>query len=590
MANDPELITPEEYWRTLAQKTRLEPIGLLVLVAILLELAKNGEVPNITFSGTDAFKRLAQKTCPWLADVRWRIPAPEERVDVRLPLELTDKPRELASTFLDVFERDIERRPPLREEFVGTLIAWLERDRQQDSTWIVGEERALLASFRRALQGRHSRYATTMSTLALAFLTLRAYSLEVEVEQLRTGVLDLRGLKGPLFVVPEPNMVTGRAPMGAFQQNEYNYTNAALYGGEDRFVSLVSNGALFRTSGEDAEMKERLLRSERLTTVISFPSSTTVISGTEAMGAFLCEMKLQKKEETKPLSDAEARWQKLFGVPKKKVALVNFPRLRHSRLAWPKKLGEDLKKVLEGETVAGFDRVEEDIDTLVHDRWILTANTRLYGQGEEVLDRLVEERSARTLETFVEVIRCHSIGQTVESVVENEDLIVREATPNDINDWGVLLRPEKQVRRTSNSMQRRRIERQSIQPGDILFAQRGRIGMVSLVESIPEGECWVAGQLFLLLRVRWDSPINDPVYLLRFLQSEPVRLHWERVATNTTVAQIRAEDIENLQVPLPDKVLGTAQAKASHRAILKLSERITALQREAQKLMEAVDI
>lgn len=584
-----EPIAPEYYWRTLAQKTRLEPIGLLVLVAILLERVKRGEAPNVTFSGTDAFKRLAQKTCPWLEAVRWRIPAPEERVDVHLPLELVETPRELVSTFLDVFERDIVRRPPLREEFVGSLISWLERDRQPDSTWIVGEERALIASFRRALKGRHSRYATPMSALALAFLALRAYSLDVEVEQLRSGVLDLRGLTGPFFVVPEPNMVTGRAPIGAFQQNEYNYANAALYG-EDRFIALVSGGALFRTLGEDAEIKERLLRSERLTAVIAFPQSVAVISGHEALGAFLCEEKPPKKEDKKTLIEAEARWRELFGESKKKVALVTFPRIRHTRLAWPKKWVEGLKKVLEGESVAGFDRVEEDIETLAHDRWILTANTRLYDPGEEVLDRLVEERSARTLETFVEVIRCHSIGQTVESVVEDEEIIVREATPNDINDWGVLQRPNKQVRRTTKNMQMRRIERQTIQPGDILFAQRGRIGMVSLVESIPEGECWVAGQLFLILRVRWNSPINDPVYLLRFLQSEPVHRYWARVATNTAVPQIRVEDLENLQVPLPDKERGIAQARASYRAILELSERITALQVEAQKRMEAVDI
>lgn len=568
MAIQTEPLTPQFYWKSISHKTRLEPVAELVLVAVLLGLAGRGEVPVAAFSGPEAFRRIALRSCPWFESVRWRMPAPEERVDVRLPLELTEDPAALLEGFLDVFGRDFLRKSALRPELIDALTSWLE-EKGAASTWIVGEERAFVAVLERARQGRPVRFATPSGALALGALALRAYGVEVEVEQLRPGLIDLRGLDGPVLTVPEPNVVTGRAPVGIFQQDEFNYANAALGNGH-RIAAILAGGVLFRTQGEDLDVKRRFLKSGRLAAAIAFPPAAGVRSGIETLGVLLCGA---ADETSRP------------------VSLVTFPKLVNTRHNWPDGMAGRLVRAVQGMPEPHFGVVPADAAVLLDERCILTAGSRLSGAEEKMIDDLLEARGSRSLSTFVEVIRCHTFGAAGEAADEAREAFIREATPNDINEGGILEAPGKRVLlRPGDRTQARRLSRQRLRPGDILFTQRGRIGAISLVEEIPEGECWAAGQLFLLLRMRGDSPVKSPAYVLRYLQSEPVRRQLVRLSSNTSVPQIRAEDLENLPVPLPDPRRGTTAAEASHERIRSLFRRMAELRGEMQAALGALDV
>ena len=173
----------------------------------------------------------------------------------------------------------------------------------------------------------------------------------------------------------------------------------------------------------------------------------------------------------------------------------------------------------------------------------------------------------------------------------DEKDVVYEAIPNDINECGILRRPRKRIRiDPDDGTQARRIEKQTIRPGDIIFTQRGRIGSIALVDAIPRKERWVAGQLFVILRLRAGSPVRSPAYLLRYLQCEPVCGRYERMSSNTAVPQVRTEELENLLIPLPDREKGVEEAEEAFRKLKRYSKEMEELRVKAEKLLRSLTL
>ncbi len=571
-------MSPRDLWRGIARRTRLEPVAQLVLVGALLEqrriLEEEGgnEEVAVGFGGPDAFRRLVQKTCPWMAELRWRMPAPDERVDVSVDPGWDADPGELAAAFLHIYGRSFLKKSAIRPELVDALITWLELEEgAKGRTWITGEDRGFVAAFGRAVRSGAARFATPSSLYAQAFLALRAYGYDVEVTLLKPGQLDLSELDGPVLTLPEPNVETGRAPLGIFSLDEYNYANAAL-ANEHRIAAIVSGGMLFRSQGDDADIKRRFLRSNRLACAVSVPPATGVVAGIETIGALLC---LERSAAGKaPL-----------------VTLMSFPRLANSRNIWPAKLAAAFDRaLLTGECAEGIEAATATAEALLEDRTILTAGNRMMGEDDLAIESLIEERGSRALSTFVTVIRCHAMGITGREA-SGEGETIREATPNDISECGILLRPQKAVELDpKDRTQMRRLTRQLIRKGDILFTQRGRIGSIALIDEVPEDERWTAGQLFLILRMREDSPVQSPDYVMRYLQSAPVKKRMQRLSSNTSVPQIRAEDLENLQVPLPDPLRGVEGCAAAMARIRRLAAEIERLRERAKAEMDALEL
>lgn len=156
---------------------------------------------------------------------------------------------------------------------------------------------------------------------------------------------------------------------------------------------------------------------------------------------------------------------------------------------------------------------------------------------------------------------------------------------------GILRRPRKRIRiDPADHTQARRLEKQAIMPGDIIFTQRGRIGSIALVDAVPKKERWVAGQLFVILRLRADSPVESPAYILRCLQCAPIRGRYERMSSNTAVPQVRSEDLDNLLIPLPDRESGVEDAEEAVRKLKRYSKEIEDLRAKAETLIKSVTL
>ena len=564
MAKSP--LNYEGYWRQLASNTRVEAGSQLVLTAVLLTQIRNGGERSLTVNGTESFRRLTVKTCPWLADLPWSLSVPQEKIEIHMSLEASTTPKMLLGGFLRVYARDFLRKSAIRAELVESVAPWLTEGEPDDVFWVVGEDRAFVAAARWALSRGRGRFATPSTKLALIFESLKAFDLDVETEIIRGGDLRLGRFNAPVITVPEPNTDSGRAPIGRFQLDELSYAEAAL-DNTHRIVAIVSGGSLFRTQGEDLELKAIYLHSRRLARVAAFPSAAGVESGIETIGLLFCDV------TGKPLTDVE---------------LIDFPRLQFSRRPWPVKLRTAFTDtLLTGRSGGeGIEAVSAHAAALLEEKCIFTVGSRIETQGDREIDELLSRRGARPLTAFVEVIRCHALG----TAVDGGDGSMREATPNDITECGFLRRPKKSIQPDfEDKVQVRRMQKQSLCPGDILLTQRGRVGSLALVEDIPAGEIWMAGQLFVILRLRTESPVHSAKYLLRYLQCRPVQERLQRISSNTAVPQIRAEDLENLLVPLPDPELGVRPAEESYNRARELSDKIEKMREEIIRTAESME-
>ncbi len=557
----------EIYWQTLSKQTRLDPEVQLVVTAILYVRARNGEAPEVTFRGTTEFSSLACSAVPELKQFVWSIAVPDAEISWRLPRDLVKNPANTLEAFLRLNERSYIKKFSLRPELVDEIAEWLLEETPQAPYWIVGEERAFLSGARSLLSGRAVRFATISEHLALLFTLLKAYGFDAGAAVLKPGAIDLSTLEGPVVTIPEPNTEGDHPPVGKYTIDELNYADA-LIKNPSRVAAVVSGGMLYRMQGEDEKLKTMYLRSGRLTRVFSFPSATAVEAGVETLGLLLCEKQ---------------------GFESGVVDLISVPRIRYTRRPWPDDFRRNISLAMRGMDAEGVNVVRTTNLTLLNDRCILSTTSRVETPGDEVIDRLLEERGSRPLSTFVHIIRCHSLGPDCDSADEKD--VVYEAIPNDINECGILRRPRKRIRiDPADHTQARRLEKQAIMPGDIIFTQRGRIGSIALVDAVPKKERWVAGQLFVILRLRADSPVESPAYILRCLQCAPIRGRYERMSSNTAVPQVRSEDLDNLLIPLPDRESGVEDAEEAVRKLKRYSKEIEDLRAKAETLIKSVTL
>lgn len=133
------------------------------------------------------------------------------------------------------------------------------------------------------------------------------------------------------------------------------------------------------------------------------------------------------------------------------------------------------------------------------------------------------------------------------SVGEGE--VVLEAAPDDIGDDGILRQPKKSL--AVSGRDQIRVDPQRLRPDDILMVikgGRGSIGRVALVNHACE-ETWVAGQVFLIIRVHDRAPIS-PVFLFRYLESEVAQAYVREVSATSSIHLIRANEIKEFPVPV----------------------------------------
>ena len=97
------------------------------------------------------------------------------------------------------------------------------------------------------------------------------------------------------------------------------------------------------------------------------------------------------------------------------------------------------------------------------------------------------------------------------------EFTAREAGPGDIGVDGFLSLPNRVSQIDESGFIR---HEQHVRPNDLLLAIKGAVGAVCLapdgVPAVEERTIWTAGQSFMIIRIRKNSPVS-PVVLAAFL-------------------------------------------------------------------------
>ena len=344
---------------------------------------------------------------------------------------------------------------------------------------------------------------------------------------------------GFTLVLPVMGAVKGNAPVRPdVEQME------ALLSGSGRGLVIVPFGVLFRTSGDDVQLKKRWVETGRLAAVGHIGSKGILGWNMETALCFF-----RNKEET-PTTDRST------------VMLT----LIEQEDGWPDPtdLTETLFEGLTDEYPFGFDRAVATSKDNVKKEFNLAPRLYIKTKSDQEFEKYLSEYAHRPLSEIATVIKTQQLTQlTEEDKPDYPDGFMSQfkmvLLPSHVDEFGVIsfdldgggyFRPDS------------RLERQTLQFGDVLICIRGKVGVTTLFdqyafddqEEVGEFEAKayvVANQLWTVLRLKKNGPVKDPAYLARYFQSAVVQDQLAKLTGSTTLKQLKNSDLEAFPVILP---------------------------------------
>lgn len=318
----------------------------------------------------------------------------------------------------------------------------------------------------------------------------------------------------------------------------------ALLSGSGRGLVIVPFGVLFRTSGDDVQLKKRWVETGRLAAVGHIGSKG--IPGRN-METALCFFR--NEEETLKTNRSTVM-----------LSLID------QGDGWPDPtdLTETLFEGLTDEYPYGFERAVATPKDIVEKEFNLAPRLYIKTKSDLEFERYLSEYSHRPLSEIATVIKTQQLTQlTEEDKPDYPDGFMSQfkmvLLPSHVDEFGVIsfdldgggyFRPDS------------RLERQTLQFGDVLICIRGKVGVTTLFdqyafddqEEVGEFEAKpyvVANQLWTVLRLKKNGPVKDPAYLVRYFQSAVVQDQLAKLTGSTTLKQLKNSDLEAFPVILP---------------------------------------
>ena len=344
---------------------------------------------------------------------------------------------------------------------------------------------------------------------------------------------------GFTLVLPVMGAVKGNAPVRPdVEQME------ALLSGSGRGLVIVPFGVLFRTSGDDVQLKKRWVETGRLAAVGNIGSNG--FRGW-TMETALCLFR--NKEETQKAGRSTVM-----------LTLVDQVEARPD----PTDLAEILFEGLTDEYPYGFERAVATQKDIVEKEFNLAPRLYIKTKSDQEFERYLSEYAHCPLSEIATVIKTQQLTQlTEEDKPDYPDGIASQfrmvLLPSHVDEFGVI---------TFDwdgggfYKQDSRLERQTLQFGDVLICTRGKVGVTTLfdryafddqefVEEFEANPYVVANQLWTVLRLKKNSPVKDPAYLARYFQSAVVQDQLAKLTGSTTLKQLKNSDLEDFPVILP---------------------------------------
>lgn len=344
---------------------------------------------------------------------------------------------------------------------------------------------------------------------------------------------------GFTLVLPVMGAVKGNAPVRPdVEQME------ALLSGSGRGLVIVPFGVLFRTSGDDVQLKKRWVETGRLAAVGHIGSKGILGWNMETALCFF-----RNKEET-PTTDCSTVMLSLI----------------EQKDDWPDPtdLTETLFEGLTDEYPFGFDRAVATSKDIVEKEFNLAPRLYIKTKSDQEFEKYLSEYAHCPLSEIATVIKTQQLTQlTEDDKPDYPDGFMSQfkmvLLPSHVDEFGVITfdldgggcyKPDS------------RLERQTLQFGDVLICIRGKVGVTTLfdryafddqeqAEEFEEKPYVVANQLWTVLRLKKNGPVKDPAYLARYFQLAVVQDQLAKLTGSTTLKQLKNSDLEAFPVILP---------------------------------------
>ncbi len=329
------------------------------------------------------------------------------------------------------------------------------------------------------------------------------------------------------------------------------YIQYALKLVRDSVVAVVAPGFLFKTAGTDRDLKRYLVDKGYVRAVIRLPNK--LFRATSVAPNLLV---LDKDKHHEQVVFVDASGERFFEGASRSLSVL--------------KAKKDIVSLIKDCSEGDVCRVVETQELAAND-YNLDVSRYVLLPEERGLQAFFRNKEVVELQHLVTIVRAQAT-KAVEDGVE-----VSEVNPSNIELTGFLGRSGKETKVDEYVLHR--IDKQRLRSGDVVLAAKGSIGRVAIVpEDAPRN--LIAGQSFVILRLKPNSPITDPVVLYSYLASSLVQTLIKSKAAGATVQMIKMQDISSLPVVVP-----SAQEQS---AIIQNHEEIKRLYREIETIQENI--
>jgi type I restriction enzyme M protein len=332
-----------------------------------------------------------------------------------------------------------------------------------------------------------------------------------------------------------------------------------------RAVVLVPNSILFRTAAVERQLKADLVKSGVLKAVIGLPRG--LLSFTNIAVSLLV---LDKEEPSDTLFFVDASSEHFYEFQRGRGLLDSASRVL-------KNADEIVRICRQRDTSiygheATWSECEANDYNLLADRYVAS--------GEDLRLKLLlnESEKVTELSEVAEFFRT----QSMKNELDDDGVECFEVAVGDIEGDGYVRSPGKSIVIEERAFEK--LRPLVLKPNDIILAVKGSVGRVGLIPAeMKVNEPWFANQSFLVLRLKPNPYMPDPLVLFRYLSSPAGQSLIRSRVGGATVPIIQTRDVRSLPIIVPSKGEQIAIA-AEQGKIAAIYEEITKLQAQANEL------
>lgn len=298
-----------------------------------------------------------------------------------------------------------------------------------------------------------------------------------------------------------------------------------------RVVLSFTAGALFRTVGSELVARGEVVDSGRLAAVFAVPPGMVYTMTNLATCIMVLTPDDNEQRNVRFIDLAD----KTFGA---KTTRGRYDIKKEA--SWAAAMDYDLTENVAWARDVSPSEIREQNNILAVDRYLRT-------ESSEALAVFLSDYDTKALSDLVDVIRPSALPKA-----HDGEYTVREASPGDIDETGVLRVPPRETKVARGAL--RKARNQQVRAGDVLLSVKGTIGRVGIVpDGVPsndEDNFWTAGQSLVILRTRGQIA---PEVLYEYLNNELVQEHIGSLAGGAAIQSISAKDLASLPIPLPSQ-------------------------------------